>query len=125
MRTASHFPSAPSSFGPQGNIDDWQEQLFILIPKHGAPKSVTEYRPISIMQVLAKLYHKMLAISMARYVKIVGFLQYGARAGHQCIEVIMLLRLVWEKSTQWSRPVVLGSLDILKAFDCLDFEAIW
>ena len=72
-------------------IDPWQLQLVILIAKAASVSSVTEYRPITILNAVCKLYHKMLHILLTQYVAFIGCLQFGARKGYQATEAIMLI----------------------------------
>jgi hypothetical protein len=53
-----------------------------------------------------------------------GFIQYGARKHHQCAEYVHLVRFALEKSAEWQLGCVIIRLDIIKAFDSMDFLAL-
>jgi hypothetical protein len=48
-----------------------------------------------------------------------NWFQHGSRKYFQCIEVVHAIRLLIEKSLEWGTPLVLVSIDLLKAFDSL------
>lgn len=100
----------------------WQIFLGVLIPKACSP-SVSDYRPIAILYIMHKLYMEILYFLLVGFVKISGP-QYGPRPGWQCIEVVMLIRQAIEKGRIWGLPVLIVSLDILKAFDTLSLRAV-
>lgn len=108
----------------QWDDDPWNHLVAVLIAKTKGTCSVDQFRPIHVLYVLQKVYHRCLYIILAAFWKIVGFVQFGARKGHQAIELVHVLRVVVEKSIEWSRGYVIISLDIRKAFDSLSRAAI-
>ena len=54
---------------------------------------------------------------MTPFLAIWGFIQYGARAHHRCIEVIMIVRLIIGKTNEWGFGWVVISLDLERAFE--------
>ena len=58
------------------------------------------------------------------HVAIGGFIQYGCRKHHQAAELIQVVRVCFEKATEWGKPALLLSLDLVKAFDKIKFKAI-
>ena len=106
------------------NDDSWANLHAFLLAKSKGTCQVECFRPIHVLFVLQKVYHRCLYMMLSAYWKITGLIQFGARKGHQALELIHVLRLVVEKSIEWSRPYVIVSLDLRKAFDTLSRAAI-
>ena len=53
-----------------------------------------------------------------------GFIQYGARSYHRCTEVIMIIRLVIEKTREWNLGCVIISVDLERAFEHIKLSKI-
>ena len=97
-----------------------------LIPKPGNNNILTweDFRPICIISVLCKLYLKCLQILVEAFIIIDPFIQFGATRGHQACEIVHVLRTILQYANSWGVTVVIFSLDIWKAFDTLEPEAV-
>ena len=89
-----------------------------LIFKKGDPEMPNNYRPISIIPVLSKLF------SMVLYARIQDLVedklaeeQFGFRKGRGCADAVHVLRTVVKKSSEWGEPLFMAALDVAKAFD--------
>jgi hypothetical protein len=98
--------------------DTWKKVKLKVIFKKGDPELPKNYRPISIIPVLAKLY------SMILYNRIKVALdeqladeQYGFRKGRGCADAVHILRAIVEKSAEWGEELWVATLDVEKAFD--------
>ena len=87
-------------------------------------KHVEQFRPFTILSMLHKLYAMMLFILCKPYFVFKGYLQFGARPEHSCIEIIFLLRIMIQKCLEWKISLLIVSLDLVKAFDSLSLSAI-
>ena len=99
--------------------DWWQEQLCVLIEKDSKTDSVEQFRPITILMIMSKLYLYMLYALMAPKIAFAGWFQHGARKGFQCLEVVQAIRIAIEKALEWSLALLVLSIDIHKAYDSL------
>ena len=109
--------------------ETWRRIKMKVIFKKGDPHMPKNYRPISILPVMAKLY------STVIYQRLQPILdaqladeQFGFRKGRGCSDAIHILRQVIEKSAEWGEQLWVATLDVEKAFDrvhhsCL-FEAL-
>ena len=61
----------------------------------------------------------MLFLLCAPFLSFRGFIHFGARPGHNAIELIFLLRLLLEKAMEWQFGLIIVSFDPIKAFDSL------
>ena len=98
----------------------WKYVETLLVPKNNEGNHCADFldfRPIAILCILYKCYMRCLMILMTPFFQIKGFIQYGARAFHRCIEVTMILRLIIEKANEWGSSWVIVSIDLERAFE--------
>ena len=99
----------------------WKEATVIGFPKPGKPKSEpTSYRPISLLNVLGKIYERLIYKRLYDYAeskRLIPDEQYGFRSGHSCVQQVH--RIVEHISAGFQRGAMTGALffDIAKAFD--------
>lgn len=51
--------------------------------------------------------------------------QAGFRRGYSTVDHVLIARLLMEKCYEWSRPLTIAFIDFKKAFDSVEFPAIW
>ena len=96
----------------------WKTTKMKLIFKKGCPELPKNYRPISIVPVLSKVFSMLLYGRIAHLVeRRMSEEQFGFRKGRGCADSIHVLRMVVEKSTEWGLPLWMAALDVEKAFD--------
>ncbi|GBP01096.1 LINE-1 retrotransposable element ORF2 protein [Eumeta japonica] len=104
----------------------WSESNIILIYKKGDPKNIGNYRPISLLPTLYKLFS---AIINSRISPVIEARQpveqAGFRKGFSTIDHIHTLELIIEKYRERQRPLYLGFIDYQKAFDSVTHDSIW
>ena len=106
--------------------NSWRFVSALLIPKvtNIAKVCIEQFRPISIVAWTMKIYMSILLALVVSFVEPSGFIQFGNRKYHQCAEVVQCIRILLEKCTEWSLPLIVISVDIRKAFDTLLPDAI-
>ena len=85
----------------------WRETKLKVIFKKGDVELPKNYRPISIIPVLAKLYSSVLYNRMRELID--GQLadeQFGFRKGRGCSDAIHILKTVIEKSAEWGEQLL-------------------
>ena len=123
------------NWSKQGNIeedkdkwhDNWKYIDTLLIPKAAENTysvDLLDFRPIAILCVFLKIYMRCLMLLMQPYLKIKGTIQYGARSFHRCMEIVMILRMILEKSKEWGKSCIIISIDIERAFESVKLSAI-
>ena len=86
--------------------------------KKGDADLPKNYRPISIIPVLAKLFSTLLYSRIQDLVeKRLAEEQFGFRKGRGCVDAVHVLRMIVEKSAEWGEPLFMAALDVEKAFD--------
>ena len=97
-----------------------------MIHKSGAHNKPDNYRPISIIPLLYKLFSKLL------YARIQPILddqqskdQAGFRPRFSTVHHLFTVTMIQEKAAEWRRPVWAAALDFKKAFDSIEHDSIW
>ena len=104
----------------------WAEAIVVSIYKgKGLDTDVTNYRPISLLNTIYKIYAAMLQHRLAKSSE--HFLrsrQYGFREGRGTQQPIFVLRRAMEWAEMTNKPLQLLFLDWKQAFDSLDHTAM-
>ncbi|CAG4934862.1 unnamed protein product [Colias eurytheme] len=104
----------------------WSESNIILIYKKGDSKDIANYRPISLLPCVYKLFssiinHRICNTLDARQ----PVEQAGFRKGFSTVDHIHTLELLIEKFQEMRCPLYLAFIDYKKAFDTLSHDSIW
>lgn len=119
---AIHEAVNTGAFHPQLNI-----ALISLIPKKGKDHSnCANYRPISLLNTDIKMYARILALRLQRYInKLVHPDQTGFMPGRLASDNIRRLLHVIHEARDCPTPAAVLSLDAEKAFDRLEWDYLW
>lgn len=98
----------------------WKHALMIPIPKTPGTSNNTQFRPISLLPTMAKLFEGVMKQRLEYSIKTLDLLspaQFGFRKGMSAPDQV--LRIIQSTYDQWSneQDCLLISLDISKAFD--------
>ena len=105
--------------------DPWSRILVSLIPKCISPSTISDFRPISVIPVLCKLYLRCICNYISPGINAaLPPSVHGYRRGYQTIDEIQSLRQVIEKSNEWNLTLCFAKTDIIKAYDLLKTETI-
>lgn len=106
--------------------EDWTKSTITLIYKKGDKSDIGNYRPISIMSNIYKVFSKIL---LSRISKILDENQPKEQAGFRSkfstIDHIYTVKQILEKFKEYNCVYYLGFIDYNKAFDSLEHDAIW
>ncbi|GBP81972.1 LINE-1 reverse transcriptase homolog [Eumeta japonica] len=104
----------------------WSESDIILLYKKGDPNNISNYRPISLLPSLYKLFssiiEKKIKKSTEKYQPVE---QAGFRRGFSTVDHIHSLEMLIEKYQEFKRPLYIVFIDYQKAFDSLFHSSIW
>jgi len=99
----------------------------IPIHKHGQTNTLGNYRPISLLNIISKIFEKII------YKRVINFLnknniltanQFGFRSGHSTtLAVLNVIEKLYEHLDE-SETAIGVYLDIQKAFDCVDHKIL-
>jgi hypothetical protein len=95
---------------------EWCLSKLITIYKKGDKMNVDNYRGISIMNALAKLYDSVLNYRLSQWCKPLPE-QAGAQKGRGCVEQITTLRILIETARHTKQPLYIVFIDFSKAYD--------
>lgn len=98
--------------------------IIALIPKSDNARTVGEYRPISLCNVLYKAISKIIAARLSNVLpKLVDEAQAGFVHGHKMAENVMLVQEILRSyGRKKSEPKCLIKVDIKKAFDSVSWD---
>ena len=110
-----------------GFPDSWKIAHITPIPKVHSPSSSSEYRPISVLPVLSKLFEKRLYHRVYSYLtehNLIDKRQYGFRENHST--ELAITSIYDELLSNFDNKLLTCSLflDLSKAFDCCDYEIL-
>lgn len=107
--------------------DQWKRANILPIPKLKIPMVCKDYRPVSILCVLAKVLEKIVHKQVVEYVdkyNILSIYQSGFRKGHSTITALLKVTDDIRKAMDKSNLTILALLDLSKAFDCVHHELL-
>ncbi|CAD6185753.1 unnamed protein product [Caenorhabditis auriculariae] len=105
--------------------EQWKVSKTILIPKKGDLTDLNNFRPISLLSVVYKLFTKIIVNRLEK--KLDDFQppsQAGFRRNFCCLDHIHTLTQVVERHREYHLPLALAFVDYRKAFDSVEINAI-
>ncbi|CAD6199453.1 unnamed protein product [Caenorhabditis auriculariae] len=119
---AKHF----STYLKEASIPvQWKVSKTILIPKKGDVSDLNNFRPISLLSVVYKLFTKVILNRLEK--KLDDFQpvsQAGFRRNFCCMDHIHTLTQVVERHREYKLPLAIAFVDYKKAFDSVEVNAI-
>lgn len=104
----------------------WKTSHIILILKKGHKEDIENYRPISLMSNIYKVFSK---IILQRISKILDENQPREQAGfrqkYSTIDHIFTVKQIMEKYKEYNKNLYMAFIDYSKAFDSISHKAIW
>lgn len=107
--------------------ESWKVARVTPIFKEGDKNDPSNYRPISVLPIISKLFEKHINISLQTHLtenKIVHHLQCGFRGNHSCSDVVHKVVSDCLEFRSRNHFTSLLLLDFSKAFDCVDHEIL-
>ena len=99
--------------------------FLVLIPKKGCTKELKDFRPISLVGSLYKLFAKVLANRLKQVVgEVVSEYQYAFIQNTQILDVALIANKAVDSRLKVNIPGLLLKLDIEKAFDHVNWDCL-
>jgi len=103
----------------------WENAVITLLHKKGDITKLENYRPISLLSHLYKLFMKVLTKRMTKKLDFYQPIeQAGFRSGFSTNDHLQVLRSLIEKCNEYKIPIVLCFIDFEKAFDSVELWSI-
>ena len=106
--------------------EQWKRAHIMVIYKSGDPQQPSNYRPITVIPLLYKLFARMI------YNRLEPLLdpqqppeQAGFRRQYSTEDHLFTLVMTQEKANEWRIPLWTATLDFRKAFDTVTHSALW
>ncbi len=97
---------------------DWQRSVISPIYKKGDKQDCGNYRGISLLSHVGKLYERIIERRIRSQVEDkIGNWQYGFRPGRSTLDLVFALKLLLEKIWEYDEERFLLFIDLEKAFD--------
>ena len=106
---------------------EWKSAHVTPVFKSGDSELVGNYRPVSVLPVVVKLFEKLVHGQLYRYLqehRILNPLQFGFRPGHTTQDVLVSMTDEWRKAIDEDKLVGSVMLDLSKAFDSVDHSIL-
>ena len=104
----------------------WKQTRLRVLFKKGSPLQVENYRPISILPILYKLFSKVLCARVKKQLELEQSVdQAGFRSGFSCDDHLFAITMLAEGCREFRAPLWTVAVDFRKAFDTVDHMSIW
>jgi hypothetical protein len=106
----------------------WLTGHVSLLHKKGDTQEVANYRPITVLNALSKVFENLILARLEPYIESSCFLsdtQFGFRRGRGCADNHFLLSEIMAHSHESGHPVFVGFIDISSAYDSVYTEGLW
>jgi len=107
--------------------EEWCEACIVPLYKGKGDKyECSNYRGISLLSVVGKLYGRVLINRISGATECaIGDEQCGFRRGRGCVDQVFAVRQVCEKAIERGKEVAWAFMDLEKAYDRIDRSALW
>jgi sorting nexin-29 len=106
--------------------DNWQDSLFVLLPKPDDLSDPSNWRPIAILEVTYKIFARLLYDRLRNNLDVrQSGEQFGFRRGRSTSDALMIMECMISKSIEWNLPLWIISVDMKKAFDRVEHRALF
>jgi len=105
--------------------DDWNEAIIILLHKKGDARDIANFRPISLLNNIYKLFTKVITNRIGKTLdENQPREQAGFRKGFSTMDHLHTTNQLIEKCTEYKIPLVASLIDYSKAFDSVEIPEV-
>ena len=106
---------------------EWKEANVTPVPKNGDNELVTNYRPVSILPVVSKVFESLVHLQLYHYLdsnNLLSSAQFGFRPHHNTQDVLLKSVDDWKMALDKNELVGAVMIDLSKAFDTIDHSLL-
>ena len=106
---------------------EWKISRICPVPKTKNPKSLSEYRPISILPILSKVFERVILKQITELIEnesIYDSQQSGFRKGHSTATILLKLKEDILRAMKKGEVTLTILADFSKAFDTVDYKVL-
>ena len=104
----------------------WKNALVVLIHRKGNTSDIKNYRPISLLPIMYKVFSNFL---LQRMIRTLDFHQPREqaefRAGYSTIDHLQVINHLQEKANEYNMPLCFAFVNYDKAVDSIEFEPLF
>ena len=105
--------------------DQWKIARISPIPKIDNPKDPVDYRPVSVLPILSKVFEKIMMKQMANHIeRKLASTQSGFRPGHSTVTLLLKMKDEIHKSINRGEITLAALADFSKAFDTVNHHIL-
>jgi endonuclease/exonuclease/phosphatase family metal-dependent hydrolase len=105
--------------------EDWNNAIIILLHKKGDIKDINNYRPISLLSHMSKLFTKVIKNRIEKQLDLnQPREQAGFRSGYSTTDHLQVITQLVQKANEYELPLCLAFVDYEKAFDSVEHIGI-
>ena len=105
---------------------DWRKQLVIPLHKKGAYDDCDNFKGIALLSVPGKVFCRVIQCKLKEKAnQMLRENQCGFRKGRGCADQLFSLRMLMERAREFHKPLFLGFVDLKKAYDSVNRDALW
>ena len=106
------------------HVHSWAEFDICLVPKEGDITKLSNWRPISLVPTLYKVYEMCLWKVLDKELKPLPRQLVGFRPGLQCLDIVSFLVESLRKADEWGEKLFVVSMDVATAFDSVSVQVL-
>ena len=105
---------------------DWRKQLIIPLHKKGSRTECDNYRGIALLSIPSKVFTRVILNRLKPKAEAsLRESQCGFRRGRGFVDQLFTLRIFMEKARELQQPIYVCFIDLRKAYDSVNREALW
>ena len=108
--------------------EEWARGLVVPIPKTTDGRKIENYRGISLMSIVGKVFVSVLNARLKTWMekhRVVVEEQAGFREGHAAVDQVYVLSEIIQRQKKRKKPYYLAFLDIKRAYDVVWRDGLW
>lgn len=106
-------------------VQDWKDAVIVPIPKKGDLKKCDNWRGISLLDVVGKVFTRIMQDRLQVVAEsVLPESQCGFRKGRGCVDMIFAARQLTKKSREHNSPLFILFVDLKKAYDSVPRRAL-